>query len=269
MRSSFQSHWVFLFFAVLLGTARAEEAKVPFENSLGMQFQPVGEDGLFFSVWETRVRDYRAFAEATGREWEAPDFEQGPDHPAVRVSWGDAVAFCRWLTQKEQAAGRLPEGMRYRLPSSAEWERAAGLSPEGQGALYLWGSQWPPPLHAGNFHPDLRVDSFPHTAPVGSFMPTPQGVYDLAGNVWEWCADPFNEALDFRVLRGASWRMRSPSDLQTRFRVGNVISLRLNTYGFRVVLDSGMELPAAVESLRDSSPADATDSSGNSSSAEK
>lgn len=250
MSPPLQSHWLLLFFALLSGTAQGGDRQGRFENSLGMRFVPVETAGLLVSVWETRVRDFRAFTEATGREWEAPDFEQGPDHPAVRVSWGDAVAFCRWLTQKEQEEGLLPEGMRYRLPSSAEWDLAAGLSPEGLGELYQWGDQWPPPHQAGNFHPDLRVDSFPHTAPVGSFTPTPQGLYDLTGNVWEWCADPFNEALDFRVLRGASWRMRTPSDLQTRFRVGNVISLRLDAYGFRVVLDPGTETVQAIFPVR-------------------
>ncbi len=251
MHYLFQRFWhsVFAFISLssfLYGQA-PESAKAV--NHLGMQFQVIDKDSPLFSIWETRVVDYKTFSDETGRKWDAPDFEQTGLHPVVNVSWGDAVAFCRWLTLREQTAGTLPEGARYRLPTSAEWDKAAGLSPvtpqnmhraDLMAIEYPWGGDWPPPRNAGNYHPDLRIDDYNFTAPVGSFTPSASGLYDLGGNVWEWCMDPYNNALDFRVLRGASWRMRTPSDLQTRFRVGNIMNLRLDTYGFRVVL----EIPA-------------------------
>ncbi|MDF3130148.1 SUMF1/EgtB/PvdO family nonheme iron enzyme [Kiritimatiellaeota bacterium B1221] len=253
MQYLFQRLWhtVFvLFFFVSIGFS--QDAELPgLENSLGMPFQVIDPDTPLFCIWETRVKDYKMFTEESDRKWDAPDFEQSDLHPVVKVSWGDAVAFCRWLTLREQAAGILPDGARYRLPTSAEWDKAAGLTavnPENihrtdlMAIEYPWGGEWPPPQNAGNYHPDLRVDRYDFTSPVGSFSPSKTGLYDLGGNVWEWCMDPYNNALDFRVLRGASWRMRTPSDLQSRFRVGNVMNLRLDTYGFRVVL----EIPAKL-----------------------
>ena len=76
-------------------------------------------------------------------------------------------------------------------------------------------------------------------APVGRFSPNQFGLFDMGGNVWEWCSDSFKNSIDFRVLRGASWRMRSPGDLLSSIEIGNVGHLRLSTYGFRVVLELG------------------------------
>jgi hypothetical protein len=80
------------------GTATKEH---PFLNTLGMGFVPLRETDVLFGVWETRVKDYQAFCDATGRSWEKPSFLQTSDHPAVNVSWQDATAFCKWLSRKE------------------------------------------------------------------------------------------------------------------------------------------------------------------------
>ena len=104
----------------------------PWENSLGMKFVPVPGTNLLFSIWLTRVEDYKVFAKETKRSWPKPEFEQGPTHPAVHVSWVDAKAFCRWLTEKERAEGRLKKGQEYRLPTDAEWSMAVGLGPKGK-----------------------------------------------------------------------------------------------------------------------------------------
>lgn len=210
-------------------------------NSLGMEFVKVGNEGLFFCKWEVRVRDYKPFTEELKVKWQEPTFEQGDDHPAVNVSWEDAVRFCRWLTSKEHASGKLPSGAKYRLPTSREWSLAAGLSGDGAEAKksrsFAWGDDWPPPLKAGNYAQGLGVDSFTNTAPVGSFPANSKGLYDLGGNVWEWCSDNYERAIDFHILRGASWRMRNASDLLLANRIGNLSGLRLPVYGFRVALE--------------------------------
>lgn len=194
------------------------------------------------------MSDFSTFAEAEDRRWPAPYFEQGEDHPAVNISWEDANQFCAWLTRMEREDGLLPEGWQYRLPTEEEWMLAASLPldledaefsiPEPQDLVFAWGSRWPPPPDAGNFSPDLHVDDFEATSPVGTFEPNPYGIYDLSGNVWEWCSDFFEGARDLRVLKGGSFRMREVSDLVLTSRVGNVSYLRLPAYGFRVVIET-------------------------------
>jgi hypothetical protein len=203
-------------------------------NSLGMTFHPV--DDMQVCIWETRVRDFDAWMMALGRTHQS-DLDQTPDHPVVDVTRDDAIAFCRWLTEKERAERRLEPAWEYRLPTDIEWSRAAGLAaergdtPSARNArikgVYAWGFVWPPPPTAGNFADQAaggRVrlenstdrllahnDTFTFTAPVGSFAPNRYGLFDLAGNVWEWVSEDFggNTAntnySTFGVLRGAGW----------------------------------------------------------------
>jgi formylglycine-generating enzyme required for sulfatase activity len=88
-------------------------------------FVPLSD--IQISIWETRVQDYEAFCRATGRRYELPDFNQTPTDPAVKVSWFDAVAFCKWLTEKEQDENLIDDREAYRLPTDAEWSMAVGL----------------------------------------------------------------------------------------------------------------------------------------------
>ena len=214
--------------------ARAAATKEnPFVNSLGMKFVPVPGTNVLFSLWETRMKDYQAFCDATGRSWPKPSFPQTGDHPAMNVSWEDATAFCEWLSQKE--------GNKYRLPTDREWSCAVGIGDREYGAtpkskamkvdnVFPWGEQWPPPNDAGNFfgqecktsaalaalkamgwHTSKWVaikgfnDGNVFTAVVGSFRPNELGIYDLGGNVWEWCQDEYEPGAASRVLRGGSW----------------------------------------------------------------
>lgn len=132
-----------------------------------------------------------------GADWrhpEGPDssIDGRDDHPVVQVSWDDAAAFARW-------AGK-------RLPSEAEWERAARGGLDGR--PYVWGDEPPSEdaifanLWQGHF-PDRNVasDGFARTAPVKSFRPNGFGLYDMAGNVWEWCADWYRRDL-YRTRAG-------------------------------------------------------------------
>jgi serine/threonine protein kinase len=100
------------------------------ENSLQMKFVPVTGTRVLFSIYETRIDDYREFAtereKRGGDVWDLPEFLQGPTHPVVNVSWDDAQAFCQWLTDKERATSRLGSRQRYRLPTDEEWSLAVG-----------------------------------------------------------------------------------------------------------------------------------------------
>ena len=244
----------------------------PFVNTLGMKFVPVpitggptGGQRVLFSVWETRVQDYGAFATETKRAWSKPKFEQGPTHPAVMVSWEDAQAFCTWLTERERKTGKLAANERYRLPSDHEWSCAVGIGDREDPALapsakdgrikdvYPWGGTWPPPERAGNYSgeeaaghetytmqkilPGYR-DEFPETAPVGSFPANSHGLYDLGGNATEWCEElagivgqPLGES---RILRGASFS--SGDRLLSSQRSSINQAYRVEAHGFRVVL---------------------------------
>ena len=191
------------------GPASATKEK-PWVNSLGMKFVPVAGTDVLFSVWETRVQDYAAFASATGRAVEKPTFEQEPTHPVVNVNWDDAQAFAKWLTEKERREGTLTAGQSYRLPQDWEWSVAVGLNEarggtpkEKSGAIkdvYPWGTQWPPPQGAGNFadqaakakdsglgYIDGYNDGYAWTSPVESFAANRFGLFDLSGNAYEWC----------------------------------------------------------------------------------
>lgn len=182
----------------------------PYENGLGMKFVPVPGSGVLFSIWETRVKDFEAFVAATGEHWTKPDFEHGPDHPAVNMDWDDAVAFCRWLTEEERAGGHLPEEYEYRMPRFAEWDIAVGPG------IYPWGDDWPPPQTAGNYAGEesaasIKIegynDGFSNTAPVGAFSPNLYGLYDMGGNAAEWCENfSRGETVETPVARGASYR---------------------------------------------------------------
>jgi hypothetical protein len=232
--------------------APAVSSKTPFTNSLGMKFVPILTriqripKTLFYSIWETRVQDYGAFVKATGRSWEKPPFPQTDTHPAVRISWNDATAFCEWLTEREHHTGTLPAGARYRLPSDLEWSWAVGLEEEygNTPALrdcvvpgYPWGDAWPPPKGAGNYDPSLHTDSFPYTSPVGSFAPNRHGLYDLGGNAYEWVSDYHDESHSTRTVRGASWADGLDS-VMSSLRFASKPDARFKSYGFRCVIDN-------------------------------
>ena len=236
-----------------------------FTNSLGMKFVPLAGTKVRFCIWETRVQDYAAYAAANAgvdESWKnlrvvEPDFKQTEAHPVVMVNWNDANAFCAWLTKKEQAEGKIKAGEKYRLPTDAEWSLAVGLGEEKgftpkakeygktkeymtSKAVYPWGTAWPPPNGAGNYRGIFKVDNFKHTAPVGSFAANKLGLYDLGGNVWEWCEDWFDpkELYKERVLRGASWLDPWGSSLRSFCRTHFKPDSRFHVSGFRCVLFS-------------------------------
>jgi eukaryotic-like serine/threonine-protein kinase len=220
----------------------------PFTNSLGMKFVPLGD--IEISVWETRVQDYEAFCRATGRAYQPADFPQTATDPVVKVNWFEAMAFCRWLTEKEHHENLIEDRQVYRLPTDLEWSMAVGLANESgatpearDGKIkneFPWGKQWPPPSGAGNYSVSAGRRRGA-TMPVGSFKPNALGLHDLGGNVWEWCLDTYKggtnaSTRDWGVLRGGSWATNTRLEMQSSYR--NVVDRndRDVIYGFRCVL---------------------------------
>ncbi len=223
----------------------------PFVNTLGMKFLPVPGSEVQFCLWETRVKDYTAYAATNAdvdEEWKefGYGFKQANTHPVVNVNWDEAQAFCAWLTKKELAAGKLKPGQKYRLPTDAEWSLAVGLGKEkgatpwekrhGIKGVYPWGKAWPPPKGAENYRQSLSADNFEYTSPVGIFAANKHGLYDMGGNVYEWCEDKYRTEKTHRVLRGASWGGVNSDSLLSSFRFKDNPVFRSSLYGFRCVL---------------------------------
>ena len=258
-------------------------APAAFVNSLGLHFVPAGTPGVLFCTTETRVRDFAAFASARaipdvavpmwvnyggGEEgwrtvqatWRKPGFPQTGGQPVVGVTRDEALAFCEWLTGHERASGRIGAGDRYRLPTNAEWNVAAGLDADAHfpSGRHPWGGSFPPAAPVGNYaseetnasggnHEALPVipgyrDGHAFTAPVGSFAPNAHGLHDLGGNVWEWLdtgAGPKG------VLRGGGWGDATAEKLDTAGRIVHDRALRCYSFGFRIVLEEKKPATAA------------------------
>jgi len=178
--------------------------------------------GFWLGKYEVTQREYLAVMGSKPSRFQPPDFAEDLDRPVECVSWDDAVAYCQKLTEQERAAGRLPSGYEYRLPNEAQWEYACRAGTTTRSSLgdalgcddecdfcalldsYVW---W-----CGN-------DNGEGTHRVGHKLPNPWGLYDMHGNVLEWCGDWWSDHLaggsviapagpdtgSNRVIRGGYW----------------------------------------------------------------
>ncbi len=175
------------------------------------------------------------------------------NQPVVNVSWEDAVAFAKWVSQKS--------GHSYRLPTEAEWEYAARA---GSNKSRYWGNSLDDACKHANVA-DITAkkqwaqwttipcdDGYAVSAPVGSFKPNSYGLNDMLGNAWEWCEDiynseaytklpknnpVFNGSGEYRVMRGGGWS-NGPLGIRSSHRVGLSPNFGHHALGFRLVKDA-------------------------------
>jgi formylglycine-generating enzyme required for sulfatase activity len=182
----------------------------------------------------------------TGSEWEkangvtwrnntSGNGVQPSTHPIIHVSWNDAIAFCNWLSEVT--------GKSYRLPTEAEWEYAARGGNNSQGYKYSGSDS----LGSVGWYNENSGSS---THAVGKKSPNELGLYDMSGNVWEWCSDWYGanyysgspssnprgpSSGSYRVLRGGSWYYYA-THCRVAYRYNYTPDFRNDYYGFRLVL---------------------------------
>jgi iron(II)-dependent oxidoreductase len=215
-------------------------------DELGMHLRPrlddqpahlIHIDSFFVDKYEVTNADYAKFTDATGHRkpfhWAGGKIPQAQERlPVYNVSWDDADAYCKF-------AGK-------RLPTEAEWERAARGGVEK--TLYPWGNQL-----RNRQEPKRAHYAFPNgPAAVGSYPPNGFGVYDATGNVWEWVGDWYShsyysvtpetnpkgpESGEYRVIRGGAWADNDERILSLHYRNFTNPSHRTATVGFRCAQD--------------------------------
>ena len=220
-----------------------------FENERLTGATPKGTVDLptyFISRYEVTNAQFLAFVKATGFQSGTQALPTANDHPAVNLSWPDALSYCRWLDNKLRTSNHTPprlkevlnRGWRIGLPSEAEWEKAARGT---DGRIYPWGDT--PRRDRANYQ-------FTHALPVGSLdcPECPFGLSDMSGNVWEWTRTPYHQNLQDSLTAQANletpalWVMRGghygdpPQYVRTAIRGGADPGARRPFIGFRLVI---------------------------------
>lgn len=192
--------------------------------------------GFWIGKYEVTVAQYRAYCNDTGASMpETPRWGWGDDHPIVNVNWSDAKEFADWLSEKT--------GQRYSLPTEAQWEYAARGGNRSQGKTYAGSNSlgivgW------------FSTNSGSQAHAVGQKQANELGIYDMSGNVWEWCRDWYDSYSSqaqqdprgpgsgtYRVLRGGSW-YSDAQNCRVAFRNDSTPVNRNSNYGFRLVSQS-------------------------------
>lgn len=183
--------------------------------------------------------DDDVWRERNGRSYRDPGFSQSAQHPAVGVSWADALTYCAWLSRTT--------GRRYHLLSEAQWEYCCRA---GSTSAFAWGPRMVRSRANYDAGGACRDPSAPPTGTVrvDDFAPNAWGLYQMHGNIWEWCEDTWHDSYDgapcdgsswqderaaLRVVRGGSW-MSVPTLLRSATRNKERPAIRMNTIGFRV-----------------------------------
>ncbi len=198
-------------------------------------------DGYWIGKYEVTFKQYDKYCEETVKEKPGDQGWGRGDRPVINVSWNDAASYCEWLNKKT--------GLRFNLPTEAQWEKAARGT---DSRIYPWGNEFDKnKCNSGE-------SGLKKTSPVGKFPEgaSPYGCLDMAGNVWEWCSDWYDEKYyekspgknppgpadgEYRVLRGGNW-FNDAWHVRAAYRSGYEPSFRWFNAGFR--LSQGQKGPS-------------------------
>ncbi len=255
-----------------MGSPLEEEGREPYEGADETQHRVTLTKGFYMGVTQVTLERFTRFVNVTGykteaetdggayywtgsewkkdpeRNWRNPGFEQTNDHPVTCVSWNDTQAFLKWLSQQDS------QNRQYQLPSEAQWEYSCRA---GTVTAWQWGNKIEDGLGWCNIADQSAKkvftnwivapwdDGYVYTSPVGVFRANSWGLYDMHGNVWEWCQDwygayPNGDIKDpqgaqngsYRVLRGGS--CLPPVLCRSACRLWNDPVYRFNDLGCRV-----------------------------------
>ena len=210
--------------------------------------QPVHQVAISKSFWIGKYEVTQSqYKKMTGTN---PSHFMGEELPVEMVDWAAASEFCQLLTERERSSGRLPSGYEYRLPSEAEWEYCCRA---GSNNDYCFGDNTKQLSEYANYK-DTPQYGGKTTAPVGQFKPNGWGLYDMHGNVFEWCLDwndkdyyansPVTDPIKSdkppngisRMSRSGAWFCAAETSCRSACRVAGRPTFTFIFLGFRVVL---------------------------------
>lgn len=203
-------------------------------------------DDRIKKVWEVEINSFKLSKYAVTQdlyEWvnkRNPSFFKGDRLPVETVSWIDSIFFCNNLSVRfgkspyysvdleSKIIKSNPEAKGYRLPSEAEWQYACMAGSKSIRYGELKDIAW------------FKDNSQNQTQKVGQLQPNPWGLYDMFGNVWEWCSDIYDETVygSYRIFRGGGWSDIERSVMSTTRRRSHPFSFKIEDLGFRIACNS-------------------------------